>query len=86
MSERRARETDLEAQGWCAIHRNSHEQTQMIFIPLNSSKRWKDLSDKTGWGRKGPAQIKGEPGAPAELGAGAYLDGNFSVLRKNTNN
>lgn len=55
-------------------------------MPLNSSKRWKDPPDKVGWERKGPAQVKGEPAAPAELRAGACLPGNFGVLRKTTNN
>ena len=77
MPERRVRETGLEAQVWCTTHRDSHKQTQMIFIPLSSPERWKDLPDKMGWERKA------NPGAPAELRAGTYLDGNFSILKKN---
>ena len=38
-----------------------------------------------GWERKGPGLEKGEPEAPAELRARAYLDGKSSAL-KNTNN
>lgn len=47
---------------------------------------WKDPSEKTGWKSKRTAQVEGEPGAPDEPRARVYLDGNFSVLRKNTIN
>lgn len=52
-------------------------------LHFKNSERWKDLPAIMGWERKGPALEKGEPGAPAELRARAYLDGD--ALKKTNN-